>query len=111
MQRERKLTGINTITKWASCPFQTKYCIDAEWLDSTIDLGVIDDVSHFNELPDDQRKTFLKSKRQEDKNDVISEALEDCAENHLLICMYESNARSGIRTFFTSYVSNIRQNG
>lgn len=58
---------------------ELNYCVDADWFDSILDFCFIDDVLHFDELHDDQRRTNLEYKVQEDMDVATIKALDDIA--------------------------------
>lgn len=109
MQIACRRAGRNTITDEPTGPVQLKFCVAADWLDSNIDLGLIDDFLHNQELHDDQLKDYLELKVQENRDNVTVEALNDNIRDGWQVCMNDTNWRSSIIKLFTAYVSIIRQ--
>ena len=51
-ERARQVVGEDVISTEAAKPVQMKYCVNAEWLESLIDLDFIPNVSSYNSLSD-----------------------------------------------------------
>lgn len=110
-ERARQLTGQETITEEATTPVHLKYCVDGEWLESLLDLNLIEDVSTYEDLEDQVLRRYLETKAEEAKDVVTRDTLDKLVEEELRTDMKDKNARSRIETLFVSYRSLLRRHG
>eukprot|EP00171_Calliarthron_tuberculosum_P004017 IDg4017t1 len=76
---------------------QVKFCVDAEWIESLIDLGILDNVTSYDELTDDQLQTYFDKKAEESKEVLSLEKLDDLVAKQLRINMSDSAAKFALR--------------
>lgn len=109
-ERARQLVGPDTVFTEAVTPVQLKFCVDAEWIESLIELGFIDGVSLYDDLSKQVLRDYLEKKSEESKNATTIDALGKLVTNNLRIDMTDTNARSRIENLFESYHVLLRRN-
>lgn len=83
--------------------------MDAELLESTIDLGFIDDVESYDVQDDDTLQIFFDEKGIEPKASVTKQSLNDLVFKKLNNEIKESDAKSRIHGLFMSYNTILKQ--
>lgn len=109
-ERARQIVGQEAISSEAATPLQMKFCVDAEWLGSLIELHFLPEVPSYDEVNDEQLRDYLSKKAEESKNVETIETLDLIVENELHTDMEDKDARSRIQTLFVSFKSLLRRN-
>lgn len=110
-ERARQHMKDDSFSGEAVTPVHLKFCVDAEWIESLIELGFIDKISSYDDLTDNDLREYLEEKATESKEVLTLERLDKIAANNLRIDMTDINARSRIENLFISYQSLLRRNG
>lgn len=100
--RARQLVDGSSTTE-VTRPANLKFCVDAEFLESKIALGFIEDVKDFASLTDAQLRTFLEERSKESKTVVTLDKLDSIVESDLRTNMKETSASTRMEDLFTSY--------
>lgn len=70
-ERAQQITGEDVLSTDNAKPVQLKFGVNSIWLESVIDLEFIKGVTKYEDLTDDQLRTYLDSKTESSK-DVLS---------------------------------------
>lgn len=79
------------------------YCVDTEWLKSSIDFGFILDVMSYNYLCNCEPQAYLAKKAEASKDVVTIDTLDKLVEDQLQIDMTDKVARSRIKSLIFSH--------
>lgn len=109
--RALQLLSTGTATSEAVRPVNLKFCVDAEYLQSTIDLGFIDDVDSYDNLNDDVLRAYLYKKGEECKESVNLSTFDSIISKELKMDMSDKNATSRVQNLFVLYHTLLRRNG
>lgn len=85
--------------------------MNAEWLESIIDLSFIVRVSNFDDPTNDQPRTTSNTKVEYSKHVVTIDMLDKIVEDMLKTDMTDKDAMSRIENLFISYKSLLRRGG
>lgn len=85
--------------------------MNSEWLESVIDLGFIEKVTEYDNLTDDQLRTYLDSNVESSKDVITIDMLDKNLEDNMRMDMNDKDATSRIEKLFISYKSLLRRNG
>lgn len=99
------------VTTGAIKPVNIKFCVDAEWLVSTIALSFPTPVESIDQLTGSRLRAFLESKADESRGGVTLDKLDDIVSHELRINMRDSNATSKIQNLFVPYTTILRRSG
>lgn len=107
LSRARQLptssSSAGTSTLEAVRPVDLKFCVDVEFLTSSIALGFIPDADDFNTVTDEQVRDFLDSRATESKETVTLNGLNDIVQRELRTDMRNKNAKARMQDLFVSY--------
>lgn len=87
------------------------FCVDADWIESLIELGFIAYVSSYKLLTDGQLRLHLDKKAEYYKEVVTISNLDKLVEDTLHFNIKNSDARCSVEKLFISYHSLLRRNG
>ena len=107
--RVEQLT-VSPATTEAVRPVNLKYCVDPEYLESAIDLGLIEDVEN-DDLTDIHLRKYLEGKAEESRETVSLEVLDEIVNRELRMNIRDKNARSRMESLFVTYHALLRRNG
>lgn len=110
-ERARQLTGPDFTSTELTTPVRLQFCVDQEWLESIIDLGLITGVDTFSALSDSTLREYLSLKAEESREVITMEKLDKLVQDELHINMADKDARSRMESLFVSYQSLLRRNG
>lgn len=77
-----------------------KYCLDAEWIGSELELGFIECFNNYNALKEGDLWKYLEYNAEEFKEAVNLDGGDDTVKQELNIDMLDSSALSQIKSFF-----------
>lgn len=103
--------GSSTTTTETILLMELKYCVDAQYFTSCIDLGFITGVTSFEDMTDTQLRKYLDDKAEESKDALTLDGLEELVRKKLKMNMDNRNAKSRMQGLFASYHSLLSQNG
>lgn len=92
-------------------PVSLKFCVEAQWLRSTIRLGFIPDVKDYKDLSDEQLSTYLKSLSAESEDTITLSTLDALVKSKLRMNMREKSASLRMQYLFSSYDTLLEENG
>ena len=92
-------------------PIDLKFCIDVEYLESSIALGFIPGVDSYETLTDTEVRNFLNSRAVESKEVVTLDKLDKIVDGELRTNMRNNNATARMKDLFASYYTILSRNG
>lgn len=92
-------------------PVNLKFCVDAEWLESTVALGLIENIDNLDELSDTLLRAYLDSKAVDQKSSLTLDMLDSIIGKELCMVMTDKSAKARMESLFVSYLSILRRNG
>ena len=92
-------------------PVDLKYCIDAQLRKSTIELGFIPDVSYYDDVTDEQLRTYLDQESVDSKAALTMTSLDEIVARELRMNMDNRNARSRMQQLFVQYHALLTTHG
>lgn len=92
-------------------PVDLKFCVDVEFLESSIALGFITDAPDYKSLTDEQVRNFLSKRAEESKEVVTLEKLDGIVSRELRTNMRNTNAAARMQDLFTNYHTILVRNG
>lgn len=116
-ERAQQLVATGSVTTEAVRPVNLKFCVDADYLESVIELGLIKDgddqdaVTSVEALTSRTLRSFLNSKVKENKDTVDLSSLDSIIKSQLKMDMSDRNAQSRVENLFISYRTLLRRNG
>lgn len=110
-QRAKQLVGDNFVTSEVVTPVNLKFCVDAEWLESMIELDFIEDVDSYDGLSDGILRAYLEKKAETAKDVITMSVLDEIVRKDLRMNMHDANATSRIESVFVGYHQILRRNG
>lgn len=108
--RASQLTS-QTLTTEAVTPIALKYCVDVEFLESSLICGYIDGCASYADLTDSQLRSFLEERSAESQDSMTIEQLDKIVSQKLRTNMRNNNAKSRMQDLFSSYVTILSRNG
>lgn len=90
---------------------ELKFCVDVDFIESSITLGFVENATSYEKLTDEQLRTFLEGRVQESKDVVTLDTLDKIVKNRLHTDMRNTNAKTRIQDLFASYNTILRNNG
>lgn len=91
-------------------PVSLKICVDAEYLESGIALGIIA-AADYDSLSNVGLRTYLETSAQETKESINLETLDHIVDEELRLEIFDRNAKSRMENLFVSSNSILRRNG
>lgn len=88
-----------------------KFCIDVDFLESTITLGFIKNMSSCDDLLKKNVRTFLKERAQESKSAVTLQRLDKIVKDEPRKKMKKSDAKARMQDLLASYCTILRRHG
>lgn len=92
-------------------PVDLKFCVDVEFLESSIVLEFITDASNYEDLTDEQVRAFLAARATESKEVVTLDMLDDIVKRELRTNMKNNNATARMQDLFSSYITILGRHG
>lgn len=92
-------------------PVNLKFCVDAQFLRSTIRLGFIEDVMSYEELTDTQLTAYLESMCGESTEFMTLSTLDALVKSKLRMNMREKSALRRMQYLFSSYDTLLEESG
>lgn len=92
-------------------PVDLKFCVDVEFSESTIAIDFIAGLTNYDELTDEQVRTFLKDCTKQAKEVVMLDMLVKIVQTDLRTKMKTSNSNAQMEDLFSSYYTITRHNG
>ena len=92
-------------------PVGLVYCVDAEQLESAVDLGMIDGCDDVKELTDGQLRDYLDKEASDSATVVTENDLAQMVQRYVRMDMSVKSAHSRMKLLFMGYKSLLRQNG
>ena len=109
-ERARQIVDSSVSTEPVK-PVNLKFCVDAEWLESTVALGFIEPIDTVEQLTDERFRAYLDSKAEESKEVVSLSKLDELVSQELRTDMRDANATSRIQNLFINYMTLLRRHG
>lgn len=81
-------------------PVDLKFCMDVDFLESSIDLGFITNDTSYEDLTDEQVRAFVETRSADSKEVVTLEKLDKIVKNELRTNMKNSNAKARMQDLF-----------
>lgn len=106
-----KQLGVSVVGPEASRPVDLKYCVDIEYLKSTIALGLIPSVSSYEELTGNTLREYLDNEAAESRNTVTLTSLESIIKRELRMDMKNPDGSARMRNLFIDYHTLLRRYG
>lgn len=105
LAREKQLatTGESTVTNESVRSVNLKFCVDGDFIESSITLGFIDAGTDYNSLTDEQVRKFLDDSCQESKDSMTLESLDAFSDRDLRTVMEITNAATHLQGLFNKY--------
>lgn len=110
-RRERQLVGQNAVWTKAAKPGSLKVYVDTEWLQSTVALGFIDNVTAIEDLMQSKLSTLLISKSEESREILSLENLDKRVSQELHMNMPDAHDTSRIQDDLVPYHFILRRSG
>lgn len=92
-ERACQLVGQNAVSTEAVKPVSLKFCVDAEWLESTFALGFINNVTAVEDLTGSEQRGHLMCKARESKKVLSLENLDRIVSQELRTNMRDTNPK------------------
>lgn len=92
-------------------PVDLKFCVNVEFLESSIALGFITGANDYKSLSDELVRTFLEQRAEESKEVVTLEKLDEIVSRELRTNMRNTNASARMQDLFASYHTILVRNG
>jgi hypothetical protein len=108
-ERARQLTAQDTVTTEPIRPVNLMFCVDIDWLESTISR-LIEGISTYEELDDTVLRKYLGEKSEESKEAVNLDRLGEIVDQQLKVNMVDTDAGSRMQNLFVSYHTVVRRN-
>lgn len=105
--RAHRLSTASSTTEPVS-PVNITSCVNLDFLESTITLGFIDDVSTYEDVTDAAVQTFLEERVKESKDAVTLDVLEKIVRTELRTNMKHSNRKAGMYDLFCIFHTILR---
>lgn len=109
--RALQLAFVDSTTTVSVRPVNIFYCVDAEWLESTIELEYIPGVKTMSDLTDELLRQYLECEAEEEKDMMTIVNIDAVTKKELSMGMTDTSSRSRMKRLFTLYVSVLRRNG
>ena len=109
-ERARQIVDSSVSTEPVK-PVNLKFCVDAEWLESTVALGFIEPIDTVEQLTDERFRAYLDSKAEDSKEVVSLSKLDELVSQELRTDMRDANATSRIQNLFVNYMTLLRRHG
>lgn len=84
-------------------PARLKFCMDPEYLESSLVLGFIEDDANFDDLKETFLRSFLNSKTIEEMSTVTIDSIGTIVESQLYMNLADSSAKSRMQNLFVCY--------
>lgn len=94
-----------------SKPVDLNFCVDIDFLRSTIALGEISAVSSYDDLTDEVLRNYLESETAESRSKMTIEALDSLIRKNLRTDMHNKEVISRMNNLFVGYQTVLRKNG
>lgn len=111
MSKALQLTAVDAKTTEPVRLVGLSYCVDTEWLESSINLDYIPGVKSIQELTDGKLHAYLKAEAEEDKDMMTIAKIESIIRREVSMGMSDTSSRSRMKHLFTDYVSALGRNG
>lgn len=85
--------------------------MNTKWLKSLTDIGFIPYVTSYDDLSNDEPRTYLTKKAEESMDVVTIDTLDKLVEDQFCINVTDKNAHFCIESLFVSYQLLLRRNG
>lgn len=92
-------------------PVDFKFCVNVEFLESSIALGFITGAKDYDSLTDEQVRHFLTKRAEESKEAVTLDKLDEIVGRELRTNMRNTNALARMQDLFSSYHTILARNG
>lgn len=92
-------------------PFRLKFCVDVNFLESTIVLLITPGVTSYDETTDEQVRTFSGVRAREAKDVVNPDLLNKSVQDELNTKMKNSNSKAPLQDLIASYHTILRRIG
>lgn len=108
--RALQLTDNGSSTE-AVRPVNLKFCVDADWLESAVTLGFINDAESVDEVTDSILREYLDTKAEASKDTVTVDSIDALVDKELKMDMSDRSATSRMEALFAMYTTMLRRNG
>lgn len=110
-ERAQKLVASRSITTEVVHQAHLKFYVDADYLESAIELVLIKEVTSVDDLTSGTLSFFLEIKAKESKDNVDLSLLDSIVESELRMDMSDESARWRVENLFISYHTILRRDG
>lgn len=98
----RQLTN-KALTTEAVRPVELKFCVEAEFLESSVALDFISDMYHYTQITNEQVPSLIDERCKESKETVTLEQLDTTVLQKLQVYMKNNNAKVRMQDLFSNY--------
>lgn len=109
MSRNSQMSSENSTDR--PKPIELKFCVDAGYLESLIDLELIKNCSSYEDLTDAVLKTYLESEAEVESKTSGIEKLDELVEKNLRMDMRNPSCMSRMKDLFVCYNLLLKNNG
>lgn len=110
LARAKQITS-EALSTEAINPVDLKFCVDVEFLESSIALGFISNATDYDTLKDQDVREFLEERCKESKETVTLDQLDKLVQNKLRTDMKNNNATARMQDLFANYHTLLVRNG
>lgn len=107
--RARQISGTDAAEPVS--PVEIKFCVDVDFLGSSIDLGFIDGADSYDTITSDLVRSFLESRAKESKEIITLKKLDKIVAEELRMNMWNTDATARMQDLFSQYHTILRRNG
>ena len=100
--RAEQLAGASNKTAEDPRPIIIKYCVDADWLESIVFVGFIENVDSVDTLTNEQLLKYLEKKAEESKETLTAPILDSIVERELRMDMKDLSSKSRMEALLAS---------